>query len=173
MKIVNYHATFHISITPQEAIKKINHVAAWWGQDFSGSARQLDDVFTIRFGETWVTFKVVDVMPAERLEWEIIDCHLPWLIDKAEWKNTNLIWELSAEHGLTRIGFIHVGLIPEMECYDTCSAGWDFYLKESLFKLLTENQGRPNERPCAGANTPVPPATGREATDALNIRSLN
>lgn len=34
-------------------------------------------------------------------------------------------------------------LIPEMECYDDCKPGWDFYLNESLAKLLNEGRGLP------------------------------
>ena len=37
----------------------------------------------------------------------------------------------------------HVGLVPGIECYEDCEKGWDFYIKESLFKFLTEGKGLP------------------------------
>jgi len=148
MKTVNYHTSITAQVGVREAIEKINRLPAWWTRDFEGSAQKLDDVFTLRFGDTWVTCRVVDAVADKRLEWEITDCHLPWLADKTEWKNTNLIWEFSAGQDSTQVDFTHVGLIPEVECYDTCVEGWDFYIKESLFKLLTQNQGLPNARQC-------------------------
>jgi hypothetical protein len=39
---------------------------------------------------------------------------------------------------------IHIGLVPEIECYTSCVKGWDQYVKGSLFKLLTEGKGLPN-----------------------------
>jgi hypothetical protein len=34
-------------------------------------------------------------------------------------------------------------LVPEVECYNACTGGWDHYLKGSLLKLLTEGKGMP------------------------------
>jgi hypothetical protein len=35
----------------------------------------------------------------------------------------------------------HAGLVPGVECYGNCEKGWDFYVGESLLRLLTENTG--------------------------------
>jgi hypothetical protein len=43
----------------------------------------------------------------------------------------------------TEVSFTHVGLVPEIECYNDCRKGWDFYIKESLRKLITEGKGVP------------------------------
>jgi hypothetical protein len=40
----------------------------------------------------------------------------------------------------------HAGLVPGIECYENCQKGWDFYLRESLQKLLRENEGVPHGR---------------------------
>jgi hypothetical protein len=145
MKPQNYHARITAKITAGEAFEQISRVSSWWSKNFEGSAQKLGDAFTVRFGEVWKRFAVVDVVPEKRIEWEVTDCHMPWLADKTEWKNTYLIWELSAKKDSTQIDFTHVGLIPEVECYDDCKKGWNFYINESLFKLLTENQGLPNK----------------------------
>jgi hypothetical protein len=146
MKPQNYHTRITAKVTAKEAVEKVNRVSAWWGKNVEGSPQKLNDIFTIRFGETWVTFQVVDVVTDKRIEWEVTDCFLPWLTDKTEWKNNYLIWELSAQKDSTQIDFTHVGLIPEIECYDACHQGWNFHINESLFKLLTENQGLPDQR---------------------------
>ena len=145
MKPQNYHVRLTTKITAPEAMEKINRIPAWWTKNFEGSAAKLGDAFTVRFGEVWKRFSVVELVAGKRIEWEVTDCHLLWLSDKKEWTNTYLIWEFSAGKDSTQIDFTHVGLIPEMECYDDCKPGWDFYLNESLSKLLNEGRGLPNE----------------------------
>lgn len=146
MKTLNYHARISAHLAPREVTEKINRLNAWWAGNFEGSAQKLDDVFTLRFGETWVTFKVVEMVAERRIEWEVIDCCLHWLADKTEWNNTYLVWDLAAQKNSTQVDFTHVGLIPEVECYNECRKGWDFYIKESLAKWLTENRGLPHGR---------------------------
>ena len=58
------------------------------------------------------------------------------------------IWE---NENATQINFTHVGLIPEVECYENCKKGWNFFIGESLRKLITEGQGQP-DRSRATAN---------------------
>ena len=52
-------------------------------------------------------------------------------------------WEISAKKNATQISFTHIGLVPGIECYNGCEKAWNFYVKESLFKLLTEGKGIP------------------------------
>lgn len=75
--------------------------------------------------------------------WLVTDCNLQWLKNKKEWKGTQIEWEISTLDHSTRIDFTHVGLFPEIECYDDCRKGWNFYVTESLFKLITEGEGLP------------------------------
>ena len=37
----------------------------------------------------------------------------------------------------------HVGLIPEIECYESCEKGWNFFTGDSLLKLINEGKGMP------------------------------
>ncbi len=144
MKKQDYNCTISVKGNAAEAFKNISHVPAWWGTDVEGNSEKLNDIFTIHFGETWVTFKIAEVIPAQRIAWEVTDCYLPWLKDKTEWKNTSILWEISEKGDDVKIDMTHLGLIPQIECYDNCEKGWNFYIKESLFKLLTEGKGRPD-----------------------------
>jgi hypothetical protein len=38
----------------------------------------------------------------------------------------------------------HIGIVPSVECYDSCEKGWDLYIKESLFKYINEGRGIPS-----------------------------
>jgi hypothetical protein len=146
MKKQDYTATILVKATANEAFKSINHVAAWWTENVEGSSEKLNDVLTIHFGETFVTIKIVESVPDKKVVWNVTDCYLPWLADKQEWTNTRIVFELSAEGDSTSIRFTHIGLEPQVECYDGCVKGWDQYFKGSLAMLINEGKGLPQRK---------------------------
>ena len=151
MKKQDYTATILVKAAANEAFKSINHVAAWWTENVEGSSEKLNDVLTIHFGETFVTIKIVESVPDKKVVWNVTDCYLPWLADKQEWTNTRIVFELSAEGDSTSIRFTHIGLEPQVECYDGCVKGWDQYFKGSLAKLINEGKGLPQRKEMAKA----------------------
>lgn len=139
----NYQCSIAADFTPQEAFDGINQVNAWWAKNFEGSAEKLNDVFTVHFGETFVTFKVTESIPCKEIAWRVTDCYLPWLNDKTEWNGTTVAFKISPLGDETQVTMTHIGLVPEVECFDACEAGWNKHFKGSLFKLLTEHAGVP------------------------------
>jgi hypothetical protein len=140
----DFNCSITANITPEEAIENISHVSDWWTTNFEGSSEKLNDVFTVHFGETFVTFKVFEAVANKKIMWLVIDCNLHWLKDKKEWKDTKMLWEVSGKNKSTQISFTHIGLVPEIECYDSCVKGWNFFVGESLLKLLSEHKGLPD-----------------------------
>ena len=140
----NYTRTIITPVSVQEAFAKIARVSEWWGADFSGRAQMLGDRFTIRFGETFVDFEIIEAEPDRRIVWEVTDCHLHWLNDKTEWKGTKVEWDLSSSAGMTSVVMTHHGLVPGIECYETCEPGWDGYLKISLPRFFATGVGLPD-----------------------------
>ncbi|MBU6469993.1 MAG: SRPBCC domain-containing protein [Gammaproteobacteria bacterium] len=138
-----YTCSITVPVPITEAFAAIGHVADWWAKVFEGRAEALDDVFTVRFGETFVTFRITEIIPDQKAVWHVTDCFLPWLKDKTEWTGTEAIWKLAASPGGTRIDFTHAGLVPQVECYGVCVKGWDQHIKDSLYKLLTTGKGSP------------------------------
>ena len=151
MKKQDYTATILVKATANEAFKSINHVAAWWTENVEGSSEKLNDVLTIHFGETFVTIKIVESVPDKKVVWNVTDCYLHWLADKKEWKDTRIVFDISAEGDSTRIQFTHVGLAPQVECYEGCVKGWDQYFKGSLARLINEGKGLPQGKAMATA----------------------
>ena len=139
----NYQSSIAAAFTPGEAFEGISRVNEWWAKNFEGSAEKLNDVFTVRFGETFVTFKVTESMPGKKIAWHVTDCYLPWLNDKTEWNGTTVVFDISPSGDETQVTMTHVGLVPGVECFDQCEAGWNKHFKGSLFKLLTEHAGVP------------------------------
>jgi len=143
MENKNYHKSIMVNASAEEAIKKISQVNLWWKKDFSGSAEKLNDKFKVLFGEpSFVDFVVSEFVPGKKLGWKVIDCYLPWFQDKKEWNNTEVDFQLSEENGTTKIDFTHIGLVPEVECYDVCEKGWNGHFN-NLVKFIDDGKGLP------------------------------
>lgn len=137
----NYHSSIVVNAGANDVFDKISRVSEWWAQNFKGSAYNAGDIFTINWGETYVTFKLTETIPAKKITWLVTDCYLPWLKDKTEWTDTEVVFEISEENNATRVEMTHVGLTPDAECYGDCQTGWDHYIKKSLFKFIEQGQG--------------------------------
>jgi hypothetical protein len=105
-------------MTPDEAYAKIANVGGWWAKRFKGKALNMNDTFTVEFGETKVAFEITEAMPGKKVVWKVTDCYLHWLNDKTEWKGTTIVWDITATNGTTKIDMTHVGLKPGIECYN-------------------------------------------------------
>ena len=143
MKKQDYTASIKVSATPQEAFDAINNVAGWWSADLEGLTEKLNDNFTVRFGEVFITSTVIESIPEKKITWLVTDCHKPWLKNTKEWVDTEMSWEIIPGKDATEIKFTHIGLVPGIECYDGCENAWNEYIKGSLFKLLSQGKGVP------------------------------
>ena len=140
----DYSASITAKITAQEATERINRVADWWTANFTGASGRVGDAFTVRFGETFVDFAVIELVRGRRIVWRVNDCNLQFIEDKKEWKDTRVIFDISSDGAATTVTMTHAGLVPSVACYEVCRKGWDFCITESLQKLLTESQGIPD-----------------------------
>ena len=144
MKNQDFNCSITAQISVEKAMLAISHVSDWWAKDFTGRAEKLNDEFTVKFGETFVTFRITEFIPDEKIAWTVIDCFLHWINDKTEWTGTKVIFEFSTKNNQTTIMFTHHGLAPQVECYNDCVKGWTGYLTGSLKKLLTDSIGQPS-----------------------------
>lgn len=144
MENKNFHRTITVNASAAEAMKKISQVNLWWAKNFKGSAAQLNDKFTVSFGETFVDFLVSELVPNKKVVWTVTDCNLHWIKAKKEWKNTQVVFEISPENNNeTRIDFTHIGLVPGVECYNDCEVGWNGHITISLANFINEGKGEP------------------------------
>src|ERR1700744_3760320 len=118
MENQNYHCSITAKSTAAEAFLKICQVSAWWGTDIEGSFEKVGDTFTIHFGKTRVDFKITEAIPGKKIVWSVTDSYLPWLKEKTEWTDTEVVWEISEERNEVKIDMTHVGLVPQVECYE-------------------------------------------------------
>ena len=143
MNTQDYTAAIMVDQAPQEAFTHINSVSKWWSEDMEGSTAKLNDVFTVRFGDVYITSKVVELVPNEKIVWQVLDCNKPWLKNTKEWNGTKMSWEIARKDDKTLIRLTHIGLVSEVECYDVCSNAWNEYLQGSLLKLISTGNGKP------------------------------
>lgn len=136
MKKQDYNAIITISNTAQEAFKSINSVSKWW-TEIEGSSQKLNDIFTIHFGKTFITHKIAELVLDKKVVWHVTDSSVE------EWKDTKISFEISPKNNSTEINFTHIGIVPGLECYDSCVRGWNKFINESLFELITKGKGVP------------------------------
>ena len=140
----SYSASITIEASAIMAYESINRIADWWTNNLEGSSNKAGDYFTVRFGETYVTCRVEEMKPLERIVWLVTDCHKHWLKNKTEWIGTHIFWFISQNGESTAIHFTHQGLKPDLECFKDCERGWDFYFKDSYKSLLATGKGKPD-----------------------------
>ena len=144
MEKKNYTATIKVDASAEKAFNCINKVSEWWSENLVGDSENLNGIFTINFGgDLFVTHQLVEVVPNKKVVWLVTDCYLSWLKDKKEWQGTKMSFEIATKGNSTEINFTHIGLVPEVECFNDCVKGWDQYIKDSLLKLITEGKGAP------------------------------
>lgn len=140
----SYHTTIRADITPEEAVARISQVDRWWSTNHEGRADNVGDVFTVRFGSgDRYTIRIAELEPGERVVWDVTDSFQGWVADPSEWVGTRIAWTIKKEANGVSIDMTHVGLAPNLECFDRCKQGWDYLAQESLFRYLTEGKGRP------------------------------
>jgi hypothetical protein len=144
MKEQDYTITLTVDASPQEVFKKINSITEWWTDELEGNSQKLNDEFTVHFGDLHdSTQKLIEVIPDKKVVWLVTDSSLSFIKKKDEWTNTTIHFEISTQNNKTQILFTHVGLVPEVECFNNCIQGWDYFIKGSLFKFITEGKGTP------------------------------
>ena len=146
MHETSYHAEFTLDRTPDEVFDAVTDVRGWWSQGLEGASAELGDEFTFADGDDSIRrarFRLVEVVPARRVVWEVLDSYLGFVDDHEEWTGTRVVFDIAESTEGTTLHFVHEGLTPSSECYEACSRGWDFYLDQSLPQLVTTGAGQP------------------------------
>lgn len=147
----NYTRTLVLPRTPADVYDAIRDIAAWWTINTEGAANEVGDHFTISFSDPVsgqlvhrTTQRITEAVPGKRLAWTVTECNMPWLKDKEEWKGTNMVFDIASVSEGSRIDFTHIGLTPQVECFEQCERGWAYFLVESLRELIVTGTGRPD-----------------------------
>jgi len=142
----NFTTTFAVDRTPQEAYEAVTDVRGWWSQGVEGVTDQVGGEFDYRYQDVHrCRVRVTELVPGRKVAWLILDNYFNFIEDQAEWKGTEVVFEIAETGGGAEVRFTHVGLVPQYECYEVCSNAWGGYIG-SLRSLITTGQGQPNPR---------------------------
>ena len=131
---------FTVDSTPEDAYAAINNVRGWWSVDLEGDTEHVGDVFTYTYENVHKsTQEVTELIPGEKVVWHVIEGYLNFTEDPAEWTGTDIVFDITQVEDRTNVRLTHIGLTPEIECFDACSTGWGYYAGEKLPELIAAN----------------------------------
>ena len=147
MKTESYTISYTVDRSPQEVFDAINNVRGWWSGEIDGRTDKLGAEFTYRYQNLHrTTQKITELVPGKKVVWHIVDSHIDFVEDKAEWNGTDVVFEIVKQGAKTELRFTHVGLVSAIECYGKCAGAWGFYINESLRNLIATGKGDPNRK---------------------------
>ena len=141
----NYSSELFISVKPDLVYRAITEGIDKWWTEFSSQALNVGDPLVVRFEKntSWV-MTVSEATPDRSLLWKVVEANhdLEELSKKDEWKGTAIKWEIVAYKNGSRVTLTHQGLVPTLECFEICRAGWSYFLG-SLKDYLETGKGSP------------------------------
>jgi hypothetical protein len=140
-----FTSSFSVEQAPQEAFAAINNVRGWWSGQIEGDTDKLGAEFTYRYRDVHFSKqKITEFIPKKRVVWRVLDSNLSFANDQSEWNGTEIVFDISEKGGKTEVHFTHLGLIPEYECYGSCSNAWTMLIQGNLRKLIATGKGQPD-----------------------------
>ena len=121
------------------AVATVSGLKGWRPPLVTGSAAQGRKIrFGFRGMDEFIIMRVTASEAPTYVEWR---CETHSSLE--EWKNSRPIFKFSRQaNGASKLDFRHVGLGPNLECFDDCRLGWDHFLA-SIKSLCETGQGNP------------------------------
>ena len=116
------------------ALTAIDGLSAWWTTDTSGESN-VGGALQFRFGAGGFDMEVLELHPAKRVLWQVVD-------GPKEWIGTTISFDLTQNDDWTIILFKHEGWSEPVEFMHHCSTKWAVFLL-SLKSLLETGKGAP------------------------------
>jgi Activator of Hsp90 ATPase homolog 1-like protein len=152
MKNKNFTTTLIVDQTPEQVFNVVRNVRSWWSgyysEEIKGDTEKLNDEFSFRAGggAHYSRQKLIEVIPNKKVVWLVTDSKLDFLEKKDEWTGTKIIFDISTKVNKTQLVFTHDGLMPEIECYNSCAPAWSQYLHNKLLPLITSGKGNTDKK---------------------------
>jgi uncharacterized protein YndB with AHSA1/START domain len=116
------------------ALATVEGLCGWWTSDTQGQSKT-GGVIQFRFGAGGFDTKVLELDPAKRVLWQVID-------GPEEWVGTKISFDLKQNDDWTIVLFKHQGWKEPVEFMHHCSTKWGVFLL-SLKSLLETGKGAP------------------------------
>jgi uncharacterized protein YndB with AHSA1/START domain len=119
------------------ALTTIEGLSDWWAENTQGDGT-LGGMIQFRFEPGGIDMKVLELYPAKRVLWQVVD-------GPQEWIGTTVTWELKQEGDYSVVLFKHEGWKEPVEFMHHCTTKWGVFLM-SLKSLLETGTGAPEPR---------------------------
>jgi hypothetical protein len=141
----SFTTTISVDQSPEEAFNAINDVRGWWSGEIEGEAGQLGASFTYRYQEVHRSKQTVtEFIPGKKVVWHVSDSQLNFAKEQDEWNGTDIVFEISEKNGKTEVRFTHAGLVPDFECFGSCSNAWSGLVTRNLRQRIATGARQPN-----------------------------
>jgi uncharacterized protein YndB with AHSA1/START domain len=145
VKNQNFSAFFTVDQSPEQVFAAINNVRAWWSGEIEGDANEHGAEFTYRYKDVHRSKqRITEFVPGKKVVWHVLESRLSFLKDKSEWNSSDIVFDISEKDGKTEVRFTHAGLVPQFECYGSCSNAWVMLIKGNLRKLIATGKSQPD-----------------------------
>lgn len=143
----DYNKTITVNSTPEKVFASLTTgIEDWWTNGYEGSAANIGDEFRVYFAQIHdTTFSITELVPNERVVWLCTKAHinLPEVTVHDEWKGTKMIWSIKTNDNKTMLTLHHEGLNNTVQCFDSCTQGWNDFFGASLYGFLETGTGKP------------------------------
>ena len=141
MKTSDFTTTLLVGQPAKTVFDCINQPELWWSGQVEGSASQPNDEFTYRYQDFhYSRQRVLEMIPDQKVVWLVTESSINFVENKNEWTGTRITFEISQEGKQTRLLFSHLGLVPDIACFDSCSNAWSQLIHQSLGALITTGE---------------------------------
>jgi hypothetical protein len=138
MTTSDFTTTLVVDQTPKQVFDAVNNPQGWWSGEITGSTNKLNDEFTYRYKELHLSKqRIIEMIPDQKVVWLVTESQINYAEDKREWTDTKISFEISEQDNKTQLRFTHLGLVPEVECFDSCSNSWSQLIQQGLYSLIT------------------------------------
>lgn len=139
----DFTTTILVNQSPKEVIEAISNPQNWWSGEVTGKALQLNDEFSYQYKDFhYSKQRVIELIPEQKVVWLVTESIINYVDDKDEWTGTKISFEVMPQGGKTQLRFSHLGLVPAVACFDSCSNSWSQLIQQSLNSLITTGKGQ-------------------------------
>jgi uncharacterized protein YndB with AHSA1/START domain len=136
----SYTTSFTVDRTPEEVYGAINDPRSWWDGEIDGPTDTLGGEFTYRYGDLHRSRqRVTELRPGARVAWLVLEGGPTFFEAREEWPGTTIVFEIARAGDQTEVRFTHVGLDPDLECFETCSGAWKHFVGDSLRAFIARH----------------------------------
>lgn len=131
---MDYTYRIETSKMADELFAIVLDVRKWWtglfAESIEGNSAAIGDEFSFSAGGGvhYSKQKLVELIPNKKVVWLVTESNLQFLEKPDEWNKTQISFEIEAHATGATLRFSHLGLQPQIECYDSCSSAWTQYL---------------------------------------------